>query len=251
MNNEGSDAELTINNNGRVHIVDRSDQKSRRKDGAPPDSADRASAVRLVIADDHPIFRSGISALFEETAYEIVGSFHGGNQVLEALPRLKPDCLIVDVQMPDGDGIEVLRTLKAIGSPTRVILLTSSITDGQALEAVRLGVDGLVLKKSAPDLLLHALDSVLAGQQWLDPEMMRRALSVAIDSNVATPVSKLTNREKEIMRLVAQGLRNKEIARLTRISEGTVKMHLHNIYDKLGVGSRTELAMLAKDRGLT
>jgi two-component system nitrate/nitrite response regulator NarP len=207
--------------------------------------------TRLLIADDHPLVLDGIEALFRNTEYDIVARCRDGAQAMEAMAEARPDVMLLDLQMPVRTGLDILRALKAEQNPVRVVLLTASLTNAQALEAIQLGVDGLVLKEAAPRQLVQCLETVRSGQQWLDPEATRKALKQALDKGPGREGEpRLTAREIDIVRLVARGMRNKEIASEVSITEGTVKMHLHNIYDKLGVSTRTELAMYARDHDL-
>jgi DNA-binding NarL/FixJ family response regulator len=209
------------------------------------------SPTRLLIADDHPLVLDGIEALFRNSEYDIVARCRDGEQALEAMESSNPDVMLLDLQMPVRTGLDILRSLKADNNPVRVVLLTASLTNAEALEAIQLGVDGLVLKEAAPRQLVQCLESVRSGQQWLDPEATRRALKHALEKGSPREGEpRLTAREIDIVRLVARGLRNKEIAAEITVTEGTVKMHLHNIYDKLGVSTRTELAMYARDHNL-
>ncbi|MBW8270535.1 response regulator [Caldovatus aquaticus] len=241
----------------------------------------------LVLADDHPIVMEGLAALLTEAGYTVVARCTRGEEVLEAMPRLRPQLLLLDLHMPGMDGLTVLRRLNAAaeaapadaGRRARVVLLTSGLTEAQAAEAMRLGADGLVLKESAPQQLLECLRHVVAGGQWVDREIGRRALAAAatVGAGAAPPPSaseggtapapaagrrggggagavpepvRLTRREHEIIGLVLQGLRNKQIADRLQITEGTVKIYLHAIYQKLGVTSRMELAIWCRERSL-
>ncbi|WP_146592500.1 response regulator [Puniceibacterium confluentis] len=202
---------------------------------------------RILIADDHPIFLEGLATLLEGAGYDVVARCKTGAEVLEALVREKPDLLLLDVSMPPPTGLEIVRVVKEAQDPVKIVLLTSSLDDLQTLEAIELGVNGLVLKESAPRQLVQCFNAVRAGDNWYDPQIARRALDVALSSQrPASPTaSLLTNRELQVTRLVAAGLRNKEIACELKISEGTVKMYLHTIYEKSRVGNRVELVNLA------
>lgn len=209
------------------------------------------TATRLLIADDHPIVLDGICALLRDVDVDVVAQCRNGEQVLAEIARTRPELLLLDVHMPRLTGLEVLRTLRTSGDATPVILLTASLTNAQAIEAIQLGVNGLVLKESAPRQLLQCIESVRAGERWIDAEATQRALEYATGQKSGPPPDALlTPRERDLVALVMHGLRNKEIAAEMSITEGTVKMHLHNIYEKLGIGSRTELAMYARDHGI-
>lgn len=210
------------------------------------------SPTRLLIADDHPIVLDGIEALFRGSDFEIVASCRNGEEVLKALLSATPDMMILDVQMPKMTGLAILRTLRSADNQIPILLLTASLSNAEALEAIQLGVNGLVLKETAPRELLQSARSVRSGERWLDPEATKRALNQALVERQAGQQSHgaLTRRETDLTRLVSRGLRNKEIAAHLEISEGTVKMHLHHIYEKLGVSSRTELVIFARDHDI-
>jgi len=206
--------------------------------------------MKLLIADDHRIVLEGVDALLQAAGHVIAARCTNGKEVLEAFKREKPDVLLLDVQMPPPTGLDILRLIKSQHLPVRVVLLSSSINNTQALEAVQLGVDGLILKEAASRDLLECLNAVLQGRQWIDPAAARLALSAAVSAGATRLATTLTGRETEIARQIAHGRRNKEIARNLAITEGTVKMHLHRIYEKLGVENRTQLSAVARDRGL-
>jgi two-component system nitrate/nitrite response regulator NarP len=202
---------------------------------------------KLLIADDHPFILSGLEALLRDTEYEVVGILSRGDSVIDALPKLQPDILILDVNMPGQSGVEVLRTLRSRGDNRHVILLTAGLDDQLILEALSLGVDGVVLKEGAQSQLLECLAVVAEGRRWIEQSVLQRALDLSMNGGGSSPLDALTEREKAITGLVSQGLRNKEVAAELRMTEGTVKVYLHRIYEKLGVGSRTELALLVRD----
>jgi DNA-binding NarL/FixJ family response regulator len=210
--------------------------------------------IRVIIADDHPIVLEGLSQLFTlEKDFKVVGQCSSGAQALDAVQRLKPDVLVLDVRMPKVDGLAVLRELAARKSPTRVVLLTAEINDNEVLEAVRLGVSSIVLKETASQMLLQAARAASRGEQVLDDRSVRRALDHLLrrEAGVAAARRVLTSREIEIVRMVATGLRNRQIGEALSISEGTVKIHLHSIYGKLGVSGRVELTLYAREHALT
>jgi DNA-binding NarL/FixJ family response regulator len=154
--------------------------------------------------------------------------------------------------MPGRDGLSLLRSLSAADVTCRTILLTAAVNEGEVVDAVKLGVRGLILKDSAPEALVDCVRRVHGGEQWFDRAVVSRALTVVMTHEVAAQeVSEtLTPREIEIVRMVAQGLRNRTIAVRLSITEGTVKVHLHNIYEKLGVDGRLELTLCAQQKGL-
>ena len=150
--------------------------------------------------------------------------------------------------MPERSGLEVLRTLRGRGDTRPVVLLTGSITDQTAREAMELNVDGLVIKANAPRDLPACLEAVSRGRRWFDQEVMQRAMELAQSAGEADPFEQLSVRERGIVALVRRGLRNREIAEELGLTEGTVKVHLHKIFEKLGVRSRTELILLGGER---
>jgi two-component system nitrate/nitrite response regulator NarP len=202
--------------------------------------------TRVLIADDHPFILAGLNAILRGTDYQVVGMVPDGAAALEALAKLRPDILILDVSMPIQSGLDVLRTLRARGDDRPIVLLTAGINDQPLLEALKLGVQGIVLKDGAQALLLTCLDAVRKGGRWIDQALLQRALDVSMQGGTADPMITLSPREKAIAALVARGLRNREIGAQLGMTEGTVKVYLHRVYEKLGVGSRTELAILAK-----
>lgn len=210
-----------------------------------------SESIRVVIADDHPIVLDGLEQLFSlEPDLEVVARCQNGDAALEAVREHDPEVLVLDLRMPQRGGLGVIRTLRDEKRDTRVVVLTAALAEDEVFEAVQLGAKGVVLKDMAPTLLLDCVRQVAAGGDWLDHEVTRRALERASARGGGSTVSSLTPRELEIVRLVAEGLRNKEIAERLSISEGTVKIHLHSIYEKLQIGGRVELSVFARDRGL-
>jgi DNA-binding NarL/FixJ family response regulator len=175
-----------------------------------------------------------------------------GEAALEAVRRRRPDILVADILMPRRDGISVLRAVKDEQLPTRVVLLAASIDDEQMLEAVRLGVAGVVLKEMAPRLLVQCIRKVHAGEPWIERRAAARAFEMLLRREAgAREISKLlTVREIDVLRMTAAGLRNREIAERLNISEGTVKTHMHSIFEKTGVRSRAELIIYCRDKAL-
>ncbi len=205
--------------------------------------------IRILVADDHAIFRDGLRRLLEaDDNVTIVGEASNGNECIRMLGKLKPDILLLDLRMPDKDGLAVLEEVNFDSLPTRVIVLTAAEDDRDVVRAMRLGARGVVLKQSATDLLVKSIYRVQAGEIWLDNRMtaeVMKAFAKSSDSGPRREKPLLSDREKEIVQLVAQGYRNKEISEKLFISEQTVKNHLYNIFDKLGVSDRLELALYA------
>jgi len=209
--------------------------------------------TRLIIADDHPIVLDGLVQLFAaEKDFDVVVRCSTGDEALAALRRVRPEVAVLDIRMPGVNGLELLRHVYNERLPTRVVLLTAEISDEAVVEAVRLGVAGIVLKEMAPRILVQSVRAVASGEKWLDDGAMRRALDKMLrkEAGLADAVRILTPRELEVVRMVATGLRNKQIAERLNITEGTVKIHLHSIYQKLGVTGRVELSIYARDKSL-
>jgi len=206
-------------------------------------------AIRILVADDHAIFRDGLRKLLEGADdVQIVGEASNGVECTKMLGKLKPDILLLDLRMPEKDGLGVLEEVNFDTTQTRVIVLTAAEDDRDVVRAMRLGARGVVLKQSASDLLLKSIRKVSEGDTWLDNRMTGAvidALKKASESGQRREKPLLSDREKEIVQLVAQGFRNREIGEKLFISEQTVKNHLHNIFDKLGVSDRLELALYA------
>lgn len=210
-------------------------------------------AIRVVLVDDHPIVLQGLQHLFARHAdFEVAACCPDAETALAAVRADRPDVLVLDLRMPGLSGLDLLRTLASEGTPCRTVLLTAAITEEQVVEAVNLGAAGLVLKESAPETLLECVRRVHQGEQWIDRETVSSAVRTVLDRRTAKEPAPhtLTPREIEIVKMVAQGLRNRAIAERLSISEGTVKVHLHNIYEKFGVDGRLELLLAAQHKGL-
>ena len=210
---------------------------------------EQAKKIRIVLADDHPIFRDGLKKLLAlEDDFEVVGEAENGQQAVDLVKRLNPDVLLLDLKMPGMTGIGVLEQLQEEVKHTKVIVLTASEEEHEVVGAVRLGSAGVVKKQSATQLLIKSIRKVAGGEVWLDTALTAAVLKQFTEPAPAArerPKSVLSGREREIVALVCQGFRNKEIAEKMFISEQTVKNHLHNIFDKLGVSDRLELALYA------
>jgi len=206
-------------------------------------------AIRILVADDHAIFRDGLRKLLEVADdVQIVGEASNGVECVKMLGKFKPDILLLDLRMPEKDGLGVLEEVNFDSLPTRVIVLTAAEDDRDVVRAMRLGARGVVLKQSASDLLLKSIRKVYDGEIWLDNRMTAEVIDAfkkSSESGQRREKPLLSDREKEIVQLVAQGFRNREIGEKLFISEQTVKNHLHNIFDKLGVSDRLELALYA------
>jgi len=219
----------------------------------------RSQIIRIVIADDHPIFRDGLRRLLEtEPDLKVVGEACDGAEAVKLARQLKPDILLLDLAMPRHPGLEALRELSsgAGPNPVRVILLTAAAEKAQIVEALQLGARGVVLKDSATQLLLKSIHTVMSGEYWVGRESVSnlvqylRTLVQSTGEDAKKKKFGLTPRELEIVSAVVAGYANKEIAVYFKISEDTVKHHLSNIFDKLGVSTRLELALFAVNQSL-
>jgi two-component system nitrate/nitrite response regulator NarP len=202
--------------------------------------------TRILVADDHPMMRNAIDMLLRGTDYELAGTAATGQQCLEEIAQIRPDILLLDLQMPGGSGMDVIRGVRSRGDKLRIIVLTAAIDDSSLMEARAAGVQGMVLKSSDPAFLLDCLDNVRRGGTWIDPELSDRTdqLKQALGRS-GRPA--LAPREQQLIRFVRKGLRNREIASELGVTEGTVKVYLHAVFEKLGVKNRTELAIRADE----
>lgn len=209
--------------------------------------------IRLVLADDHPLILEALANLLRaEDGFEVVAACANGAEALKTVRRHRPDVLLLDLRMPGLSGLDLLRAMAGDDLPTRTILLTAAIEESEMLEAMRLGVRGVVLKEMASGSVVQCVRKVHAGELWLEKRSAASVLEkLAWRENAAREaVALLTPRELEIVTLIGRGLRNKEIAARLSIREQTVKVHLCHVYAKLGVDGRLALLRYAEDKGL-
>lgn len=213
--------------------------------------------MRILIADDHPIFRDGLKRLLEsEGEFKVIGEACDGVEAVTMARQLIPEVMLLDLAMPRRQGLETLRELASDARAVRVILLTAAAEKEQIVEALQLGARGVVLKDSATQILLKSIRAVMNGEYWVGRESVSNLVQYL--RTLVTPPSafpqrnkyRLTPRELEIIAAVVAGFANKEIAQYFKISEDTVKHHLSNIFDKVGVSSRLELALFAVNQSL-
>jgi two-component system nitrate/nitrite response regulator NarP len=200
--------------------------------------------TRVLLVDDHPMIGAALEMLLRNSEYELLERARTAAEANKQISKLKPDLLLLDVHLPDGSGLDVLRKLNKSRSKPKVILLTAGMDESQLLAAAELAPEGMVLKTSDPALLLGCMDAVASGGRWIDPEIAERTRHAEDRAASAPP---LTRRERELIELVRQGLRNRDIASELGVTEGTVKVYLHAIFDKLRVDNRTELALKAAE----
>ena len=199
----------------------------------------------ILLADDHPFMRAGVEAVLRGSPFDIVATAATGDEALALVGRHDPDICIFDVRMPGRSGVEALQHMRERGDNRPVVLLTAALEDRALLAAVRAGVNGIVLKDVAEDGLLDTLRKVESGQRSVPEDLLQRALDLSLTGGVPDPLAPLAPRERQIAFHVGRGMRNREIADALAMSEGTVKVYLHTIYQKLGVKNRTELALIA------
>ena len=195
----------------------------------------------MVIADRHPVVLQGLMKVLEaEDGFEVVASCSDGTSCIEAIRNMVPDIAILDISMPGLTGLEILTIVNSERLPTRLVFFTASIEDRELIVSAAAGAYGVILKDVAPEILVQSLREIADGQRLLPlPTVPREQGNVANTENVLTV---LTERERQIMRLVSGGLSNKEIGRRLNITDGTIKQHLHHIYQKLEISNRTVLA---------
>jgi DNA-binding NarL/FixJ family response regulator len=209
-----------------------------------------SATIRILVADDHPIVRDGLVAVLStQPDFAVVGEAGTGAEAVERTLALVPDVMLLDLAMPDGDGVETLRRLQARGSTTRVIVFTAFDTDERILGAIHAGAQGYLLKGIPREEIFRAIRTTFAGGSLLTPVVASRLLR-QVSAPDAPPIPALTRREQDVLQLLARGLQNKEIAAQLGIRERTAKFHVAALLRKLGAGNRTEAVTLATQRGL-
>jgi DNA-binding NarL/FixJ family response regulator len=211
------------------------------------------SAIRVLLADDHAILREGVRALLAPHAdVEVVGEACNGREAIDAVERLDPDIVVMDIAMPGLGGIEATIELKKLGKRAKVLILSQYEDREYVRRLLKIGVSGYILKKSAGAELVNAIRAVYRGGLVLDPEVARVAMeeSSSTAPGGSDPYETLTDREKQVLKLVAEGGSNKEVAETLGISVKTAMSHREKVMEKLGVHNRTELVRLAIKRGV-
>jgi two-component system, NarL family, nitrate/nitrite response regulator NarL len=209
--------------------------------------------ITLVLGDEHPIVLDGLEHLFRlEKIFKILARCTTGEDTLRAVSKHRPDILVLDIHIPSENGLDVLKKIKESKLPTRCVIFTAALNDDEMLEAIRLDVSGIVLKNMASKLLIQCIKKVHAGEKWFERVSLASAAQKLVrrENAVRHSYEVLSSRQLQILRMVAIGLHNKDIGKKLFISEGTVEVHLHNIYQRLNVKSRLELALYARDKGL-
>ena len=202
--------------------------------------------IRVLVVDDHVIVRNGLAQLLATTAeFELVGAAGDGREALEMVAALRPDVVLMDLSMPEMDGVEATQRISAAHPEAKIVILSSFSEHQRVLAALDAGAEGYVLKHADPEQILAAIDAVHRGGAPIDPQVARVLLDVKRNAPTARGV--LTDREEEVLRLVQSGLANKQIGRQLGISERTVKAHLTKIFQTLGVADRTQAALWAAE----
>jgi NarL family two-component system response regulator LiaR len=235
-----------------VMTIDRPDAITRQGTSRGAGSGADSGRIRVLIADDHAIVRKGLCALLAtEPEIEVIGEAQDGHEVIAEAQKLRPDVILMDLVMPRMDGLEATRHITAHQPEVGVLVLTSFASDDKVFPAIQAGARGYLLKDSGPEELVQAIQQVYRGESSLHPTIARRLLQeLAYPLESAPGTNPLTERELQVLRLVAQGWSNQEIAERLAISEATVRTHVSNILSKLKLCSRTQAALYALREGL-
>ena len=226
--------------------------KSIEKNDASAPSHGSSQHIRIVVADDHPVVRFGVrNILTSDLGFTVVGEAEDGDVAITETLEKEPDILLLDLQMPRLPGLEAMRAIMSRSPRVKIVLLTSTITTQQVIEALQIGARGIVLKDAVSGELSEALRAVITGDYWINGQRvvnLLKALHDLMQKAAAVPEKKtygLTPRELEVVTCIVEGCSNKDIAKQFTISEETVKRHLSNVFDKTGVSTRLELALFA------
>jgi DNA-binding NarL/FixJ family response regulator len=211
---------------------------------------------KVVLADDQTILRAGFRMILEsEPDVEVVGEAESGEKALEVVRRLRPDVVLMDIQMPGGDGLEATRHITATpGLDSRVVILTTFERDAYVFDALQAGASGFLLKNASPEELIHAVRVVAAGDALLAPSVTRRIIQQfaqrPVNSALASRLEELTQREHEVLLMLARGHSNAELAAELFVTEGTIKTHVSSVLSKLGLRDRVQAVILAYESGV-
>jgi NarL family two-component system response regulator LiaR len=210
-------------------------------------------SIRILIADDHPVVRRGLASLINiKSGLELVGEATDGVEAVEMAGSLQPDVILLDLMMPRKDGLEAIKEIKQANPEARILVVTSFAEDDKVFPAIKAGALGYLLKDSPPEMLLQAIFDVHRGESSLHPTIARKLIRELNQPPADLPPTEepLTRRELEVLRLVARGLSNQEISTELVVSEGTVRIHVSNILNKLHLANRTQAALYALQEGL-
>jgi len=207
--------------------------------------------IRILIADDHPMFREGVvQSLASEKDFAIIGQASNGKNAIEMAKELLPDVLLLDITMPDQDGITITKKISAAFPVIQIIMLTASENEDDLMKALKAGARGYVLKGISAKELVKVVRTIVAGGTYISPDMANMILFELSQPSQPDPLSALSDREKEILKLVAKGYTNREIGAQIHLSEKTIKHYMTNILQKLQVRSRVEAALIVQKRDL-
>lgn len=211
-----------------------------------------SAPIHILLVDDHAIVREGLRTLIgTEPGMEVVGEAEDGVEAIEKAQALNPDVILLDMVMPHKDGLEVITALKEMDSPARILVLTSFSHDDKVFPAIKAGAMGYLLKNTAPNDLLEAIREVYRGEPSMSPDIASKLMHELQRSSDLPPTpDPLTGREVDVLRLIAQGLTNSDIAEVLVVGEGTVRTHVSNILGKLHLANRTQAALFALREGL-
>jgi two-component system, NarL family, nitrate/nitrite response regulator NarL len=201
----------------------------------------------VVVADDHAFFRSGLEAALSSAGFKILASVPDGQSALKAVAQHNPDILIMDVRMPICNGVEAIEALRASGDDRPVIVLANELSDEELYKVMRANASGVVLKHGPEAHIFSAIEAAMGGARFIQGDLLERAMASTQNARGSSAMDTLTERERRVVEEISRGLRNSEIAQRLDVTEGTIKVYLHKIYTKLGVKSRTELALMARD----
>jgi two-component system, NarL family, nitrate/nitrite response regulator NarL len=210
-------------------------------------------AINLIVADPHPVFLLGMEQLLTaEAEINLLAMCTTAEETLQAVRQHRPELLILDIGFRDRNGLELVRDLRQENLPVKVIILAGALDDEQTIETLRLGVQGVLLKSMPTRMLVQCIHNVHAGGQWMEKQSLGHAFEKMLrrEAGARRLATILTDRETEVMCLVARGMSNRQIATQLTVGEGTVKVHVHNIYAKLGVNNRVDLTLYAHKKGL-
>ncbi len=211
-----------------------------------------AEIIHILIVDDHPVVREGLRGMLShKPGLLVVGDAADGIEAIQKTKQLKPDIVLLDLVMPNKNGLDVIKEIKLHQPETRILILTSFSDEAQIIAALNCGAEGYLLKESTPKMLLEAINAVSDGQSWLHPTIAHKVILNAHRLSTTTPATELlTKRELEILKLVATGVSNRDIADALFISESTVRVHVSNIADKLNLENRIQIALYAVQEGI-
>jgi DNA-binding NarL/FixJ family response regulator len=209
--------------------------------------------VKIVAVDQHPLTLLGLTELLKSVPeFDLIGTCTSIADARQEVFKLQPDILLIDIKLPDGCGLKLIKELKNSSLSIKTVILTMAMNDEQTIEALRCGVKGVLLKNMPAHLMVQCLQKVAAGGLWMEKESIGQAFEKMLhrEAGMRRLATILTARETEVMRWVASGLSNQQIATKLIVQEGTIKIHVHNIYRKLGVNNRVDLTLYAQKRGL-